>query len=74
MMAAMIATRRIMHSSLIALYVIVACIFFVVGKATTEPEVRNASLAALASLLWPLSLIAVVICVVYEKRKGNVAR
>ncbi len=58
-----------MHSSLIALYVIVAGVFFVVGKATTPTEVRNGSLAALASLLWPLSCIAVVVCVVYEKWK-----
>ncbi len=62
-----------MHRSLIALYIIVACIFFVLGKATTPPEVRNASFSALTSLLCPLSCIAVVVCVVYEKWKGDVA-
>lgn len=63
-----------MRSLLISLYVIVACIFFCVGKVTTEQEVRNSFLAALASSLWPLACIAVAVCVIYEKRKGNVAR
>jgi hypothetical protein len=63
-----------MNSSLIALYLIVAGLFFVLGKATNGPEERNSFLAALAALLWPLTVFAVAVCVLYEKRKGAVSR
>ncbi len=66
--------RSIAFYVVVACYLIVACIFFVLGKATTPPEVRNASFSALASLLWPIACIAVVVRVVYEKWKGNVER
>jgi hypothetical protein len=63
-----------MDSSLIALYLTTACLFFVLGAATNKPEERNSILAALAALLWPLTIVAVAVCVLYEKQKGAVSR
>ncbi len=63
-----------MNSSLIALYLTVAGLFFVLGKATNKPEERKAILAALAALLWPFTVFAVAVCVLYEKQKGAVSR
>ena len=58
-----------MRFLLIAFYLIVGSYFFIMGKATTPPEVRNPLLAALAALLWPISIIVVVFYVSIMKFK-----
>lgn len=56
---------------LIAFYLIIGSYFFIMGKATTPPEVRNPLLAALAALLWPISIIVVVSYVSFTKYKAR---
>ena len=52
----------------VVLYALVALFFFFMGKITAEPEDRDAFLATLASLLWPLAMIVVLISVIYSSR------
>ena len=56
-----------MQTATIAIYTIVAVFFYAIGSVTTEPKVRNVLLSVIASVLWPISVIAVLIYVVYIK-------
>jgi hypothetical protein len=55
----------------VVLYALVALFFFFMGKITTEPEDRDAFLATLASLLWPLAMIVVLISVIYSRSQNE---
>ena len=40
-------------------YLMVAAIFYVIGQTTTDPKVANRSLALLAAIFWPVSILTV---------------
>jgi len=51
----------------VVLYALVVLFFFIMGKRTARHEGRDAFFATLASLLWPISVVAVLISVLYSE-------
>ena len=50
----------------VVLYALVVLFFLVMGKITTRHEDRDAFFATLASLLWPITMVAVLISVLTQ--------
>jgi hypothetical protein len=56
-----------MTTWMIITYVLIAILFFIIGQMTTRPEDGNVYLAGLASIFWPISVVAVLCYVLWCK-------